>query len=84
MRDIYVASGDIGMWQGALHEADGAVIADLRSARAQRRGFSVDLLYSDQVGAQRTISRFAITPVGDDGWLGNVGLHWNLDSIGPR
>ena len=84
IRDIYIAAGDIGMWQGALHETDGAVIADLRAARAERRGFSVDLLYSDQVGAQRTISRFAITPAGDDGWLGNVGLHWNLDGIGPR
>lgn len=84
IRDIYVAPGDVGMWQGALHEADGDLTAELRAARSERRGFAVDLLYSDQVGAQRTISRFAITPAGDDRWLGNVGLHWNLDDTGPR
>ena len=68
-----------------------AVRSSNRSARIaeqalqeQRRPFSVDLLYSDQVGEQRTISRFAVTPVGEDRWLGNVGLHWNLDLAGPR
>ena len=84
IRDIYIAPGDIGLWQGALHESDGGLTVELRAARSERRGFAVDLLYSDQVGAQRTISRFAITPAGEDRWLGNVGLHWNLDQTGPR
>jgi len=84
IRDIYIAPGDIGLWQGALHESDGGPTLELRAARSERRGFAVDLLYSDQVGAQRTISRFAITPAGEDRWLGNVGLHWNLDQTGPR
>jgi hypothetical protein len=84
IRDIYIAPGDIGLWQGALHESDGGLAVELRVARSERRGFAVDLLYSDQVGAQLTISRFAITPAGEDRWLGNVGLHWNLDQTGRR
>jgi hypothetical protein len=83
-RDIYIAPGDVGLWQGALHEADGDVLQGIAAARAARRPFTVDLLYSDQVGGQRTISRFAVTPVGDDRWLGSSGLHWNIDRAGPR
>jgi hypothetical protein len=53
--------------------------------RSERRRFTLDLLYSDQVGAQRTISRFAITPVDEQGRrVASVGLHWNLDRAGPR
>jgi hypothetical protein len=84
IRDIYIAPGDVGMWQGAMRDADDDVTRRLAVARAERRPFSVDLLYSDQVGGQRTISRFGVTPVGEDTWLGNVGLHWNLDLAGPR
>jgi hypothetical protein len=85
IRDIYVAAGDLGLWQGALHASDGGLTKDVAAARSEPRPFTVDLLYSDQVGAQRTISRFAISPV-DEGrrWIGNVGLHWNLDTVGPR
>ncbi|MEA2247602.1 MAG: hypothetical protein QOH46_2131 [Solirubrobacteraceae bacterium] len=83
-RDIYIAPGDIGMWQGALREEDTEVRRGIAAARAGRRGFTLDLLYSDQVGGQRTISRFGVTPVGDDRWLGSVGRHWNLDLAGPR
>lgn len=84
VRDIYIAPGDIGLWQAALHQADGELASELLAARSERRPFAVDLLYSDQVGAQRTISRFAITPADEDRWLGSVALHWNLDQMGPR
>jgi hypothetical protein len=83
-RDIYIAPGDRGMWQGALREADGDVLRGIAAARAARRPFTIDLLYSDQVGGQRTISRFGVSPAGEDRWLGNVGVHWNLDLAGPR
>ncbi|MEA2412852.1 MAG: hypothetical protein QOC77_3413 [Thermoleophilaceae bacterium] len=82
IRDIYIASGDVGMWQGALREADDDALPGIAAARAERRAFSIDLLYSDQVGGHLTISRFVATPAGDDGWLGYVGLHWNLDQAG--
>ncbi|MDX6707219.1 MAG: hypothetical protein QOI48_3065 [Solirubrobacteraceae bacterium] len=85
VRDIYIAAGDVGMWQGVLRDdtddADDA-IAGIAAAHAERRPFSIDLLYSDQVGGHHTISRFVATPAGDDQWLGYVGLHWNLDLAG--
>jgi hypothetical protein len=83
-RDIYIAPGDTGLWQGALREPDDDVRRAFVAARAERRPVSVDLLYSDQVGGQRTISRFGLIPAGDDRWLGSVGRHWNLDHAGPR
>jgi hypothetical protein len=85
IRDIYVAAGDVVLWQGALHASDGDITMEVAAARSERRPFALDLLYSDQVGAQRTISRFAISPVGEEGnWIAAVGLHWNLDHAGPR
>jgi hypothetical protein len=82
VRDIYIAAGDVGMWQGALREGEDDALPSVAAAHAERRSFSIDLLYSDQVGGHRTISRFVATPAGDDGWLGYVGLHWNLDLAG--
>jgi hypothetical protein len=84
LRDIYIAPGDVGMWQGALREEDGDLRAGIAVARAERRTFTIDLLYSDQVGGQRTVSRFGVTPAGEDRWLCSVGVHWNLDTAGPR
>lgn len=79
MRDIYIATGDVGMWQGSLRDEDDEARSGVEAAHAERRPFSIDLLYSDQVGGHRTISRFVATPAGDDRWLSYVGLHWNLD-----
>ena len=44
---------------------------------------TIELLYSDQVGLQRTISRFGLTPV-NDSWLVSLNRHWYLDWEGPR
>jgi hypothetical protein len=82
IRDIYIGGGDVGMWQGALREADDDARAGIAAARTERRPFSIDLLYSDQVGGHSTISRFVAMPAGDDRWLCYVGLHWNLDLAG--
>jgi len=84
IRDIYIGPGDVGIWQGALRDRDDDALGGIAAARADRRPFSLDLLYSDQLGGQRTISRFAVTPAGEDRWLGSAGLHWNLDTAGPR
>jgi hypothetical protein len=82
IRDIYIAPGDVGMWQGALREADDDALPRMAAARAERKPFTIDLLYSDQVGGHRTISRFVASPAGHDRWISYVGLHWNLDSDG--
>lgn len=84
LRDLYVARGDIGMWQGALREREDDSHGHMAMARLRRQPFSIDLLYSDQVGEQRTISRFSVIPAGEDRWLGAVTKHWNLDGQSPR
>jgi hypothetical protein len=82
-RDLYVAGGDIGMWQGALRDPDDRVRGELVDEIEQRGRITVELLYSDQVGRQRTISRFNLVNAGDT-WLANLNRHWYLDWDGPR
>ena len=85
-RDLYVPSGDTGFWQAAVRGGNGD--DDLRTALDEsiRLGwvFSIDLLYSDSEGGQRTISRFSMSPKGDDAWVCSVTQHWNLDRDDPR
>jgi hypothetical protein len=87
-RDLYVPAGDIGIWQGAIRDASDAAYGDVVQAIETREPLTIDLLYSDQAGGQRTISRFAIVPViGDETqmrWLLSVGRHWYLDAARPR
>jgi hypothetical protein len=82
-RDLYVPAGDIGIWQGALRNPDDPVRAAVAEAIDERRMISVELLYSDQIGAQRTITRFSLVPTGD-AWIASVTRHWYLDWDGPR
>lgn len=82
-RDLYVPAGDIGMWQGGLRNPDDEVRAGIIEAIETGEPFSVELLYSDQVGRQRTISRFSLYPAGDS-WLASLTRHWYLDWEGPR
>ena len=82
-RDLYVPAGDIGMWQGALRHPDDAVRAQVVEAIETGQPISIDLLYSDQVGQQRAISRFGLFPAGDT-WIVSLNRHWYLDWDGPR
>ncbi len=82
-RDLYVPAGDIGMWQGALRHPDDAVRAQIATAIDTGEPITVELLYSDQIGGQRTISRFGLTIAGDSR-LASLNRHWYLDWDGPR
>jgi hypothetical protein len=82
-RDLYVPVGDIGMWQGALRNPDDSVRAAVVDAIETDQQITVELLYSDQVGLQRTISRFGLMPANGT-WLASLSRHWYLDWDGPR
>jgi len=82
-RDLYIPSGDIGMWQGALRHPDDPVRAAVADAIDAREPLSVELLYSDQVGHQRAITRFGLIPA-KDVWIATTSRHWYLDWEGPR
>jgi hypothetical protein len=83
-RDLYVPAGDLGFWQGAFRDRDDPSFAAATAAIGERRPMTVDLLYGDHEGGQRTITRFALLPSADDGWLASVTRHWNLDRSDPR
>jgi hypothetical protein len=82
-RDLYVRAGDIGMGQGALRNPDDPVRAEVVQAIDTSQALTVELLYSDLVGRQRTISRFGLNPA-KDMWLASLNRHWYLDWDGPR
>jgi hypothetical protein len=83
-RDLYIPAGDIGMWQGALRNPEDPVRAGIAGAIDNRETITVELLYSDQVGGQRTITRFALIPAHDDIWMTSMSRHWPIDWVGPR
>jgi len=83
-RDLYVPAGDLGFWQGALRDRADPLFDTIRDAVDERGPITVDLLYGDHEGGQRTISRFALMPRDDGQWITAVGRHWNLDRADPR
>jgi hypothetical protein len=71
------------MWQGALRNPDDPLRAATAEAIYARQPITIELLYSDQVGLQRTITRFSLIPTADS-WLASLTRHWYLDWDGPR
>ena len=83
-RDLYIAPGDDGFWQGALRDpASESFRYALRAFRSGERVL-VDILYGDQQGLQRMISRFSLLPRDDGAWAATVARHWNVDGVDPR
>lgn len=89
MRDLYIAGGDIGLWQRALRDANDPRHGEVAEAVEKHEPVAVELLYSDQAGGQRTISRFSLIPFADEdddsiNWVVSGTRHWYLDRTGPR
>jgi hypothetical protein len=86
-RDLYVAPGDVGFWQGSFRDPASEGYREARRAVEVPQSIGVDILYGDFEGGQRMISRFMLTPrETDDGvlWYASVGRHWNVDRPDPR
>ncbi|MFC0431755.1 hypothetical protein [Kutzneria buriramensis] len=83
-RDLYVPAGEYGYWQGAFRDAGDPQFELAREAVKNREPMTVDVLYGDHDGGQRTISRFVMVPRDDDGWLVSHARQWNLDRPEPR
>jgi len=90
IRDIYIAPGDIGIWQGAIRDpADAAFQA---AAAAIKAGdlLLLSVLYGDFEGGQRVISQFALRYLRSeedperDRWLASAARHFNVDRPDPR
>ena len=83
-RDLYIPGGDLGFWQGAMRDPTDPEFKAAREAIEERRPMTIDVLYGDHEGGQRTITRFGIIPTDDGRWLASVSRHWNLDRADPR
>jgi len=83
-RDIYIAQGDGGFWQGSFRNPASDEYRAVRAAIEAPQRMSVDILYGDFEGGQRAISRFLLTPRDGDTWYASVGRHWNVDRPQPR
>ena len=82
-RDIYVASGDIGFWQGALRDPATDQFKAVAAAVEAGDPIMLSILYGDWEGGQRVISLFALRRV-DNRWLTTTGRHFNVDRPDPR
>jgi hypothetical protein len=82
--DLYIPSHGSGYWEGALRDEDDLLHKQFATTLADREPFSVDLLYGDQDGGQRTVSRFTVLPAADDVWYAQAVRHWNVDRADPR
>jgi len=84
-RDLYVPGGDIGFWQGAIRDPGDPCLKLVRTAIEDGAPLIVDLLYGDQDGGQRTISRFSLTARQDgEERLAAVARDWLLDRADHR
>ncbi|MBV9661353.1 MAG: hypothetical protein JO337_09365 [Acidimicrobiales bacterium] len=82
--DLYVPPGGTGFWEGAIRQTDDPVRHDILRCMDERSPFTIELLYGDEEGGQRRVSRFMIMPAGDEGWYCQGGRHWNIDRPDPR
>jgi hypothetical protein len=90
IRDMYVPAGDVSFWQAAIRDRDDPLHAPVSAAIVDGPGVTIDLLYGDHEGGQRTITRFFLQPrphAADEEpwmWMCSVARHWNLDRADPR
>jgi hypothetical protein len=83
IRDLYIAPGDLGFWQGTFRDPRAAGYAQVREAIETDEPVTVELLYGDHAGGQRAVARFALVP--DNGRrIAAAGRHWNIDRPDPR
>ena len=64
-RALWIAPGDVAFWQGALRDETDPLQKALASAVIEG-ALTIDLLYLDHEGGQRTVSRFSFIRREDD------------------
>lgn len=85
-RDLFVPAQDVGYWHAAIRDREDPWYEAVAKAVEARQPFTVEVLYSDAEGGQRSIARFTMRARGDarGEWLAAAGRHWNLDRPDPR
>jgi hypothetical protein len=84
-RDLFIAAGETGFWQGAIREPTDPAYEPVRAAVERGERMMVDLMYGDHEGGQRAIARFGIGgDATEDGQRAEVLRYWNVDAEDPR
>ncbi|WP_035849269.1 hypothetical protein [Kitasatospora azatica] len=83
VKDIFVAPGDHGFWQGAFRDPTAEQYAATAAAISAGDSLMLDVLYSDYEGGQRVISQFVLRLEGGV-WQPSVVRHFNVDRPDPR
>ena len=83
-RDLYIAPGEVGFWQGAFRDPSDPGFAEARAAIEENRRIGIEILYGDHELGRRAISLFSLTPRDDGGWIVSVSRHWTVDGAAPR
>lgn len=86
-RDLYVAPSDVGFWQAAIRDRDDPDYSWLSRNLTEAQPFTVELLYGDNEGGQRAVTRFGMIPLQVEDrtrWYPSTALHWQLDRPDPR
>jgi hypothetical protein len=84
-RDILIAPGDIGFWQAAFREPDDPQYDQAVDAVKTSEVLLIDVLYGDNEGGQRAITRMTLQRSSEDHpWLASAVRHWNVDRPDPR
>jgi hypothetical protein len=83
-RDLYVPPADVGFWQGAFRDPASPDYKVARQAIADGDALTIDLLYGDQEGGQRVITRFVLRSSREGTWISSATRHWNVDRPNPR
>jgi len=83
VRDIYIAAGDVGMWQGVLRD-DATTLSPGSQPLTPSGARSASTCSTATRSEGTTISRFVATPAGDDQWLGYVEAALEPRSRRPR
>ena len=85
-RSLWIAPGDVAFWQGALRDPAEESFEPIHQA-VDDGAVTIDVLYRDREGGQRTMSRFALVRregEGDDDegcdWWVSLGMHHELDT----
>lgn len=90
--DIMIAPGEIGYWEAAFRNSNDPQYDDAVTAVKSGEVVSIDLVYGDNDGGQRVMTRFVLrrfeTPNLDPDqprlWMATPVRHWNLDRPDPR
>jgi hypothetical protein len=90
-RDLYVPAGDISFWQAAVRDRSDPLYEPVQEAILGGTPMTIEILYGDHEGGQRTVTRFYVSPRAETAeaeepwlWRCTTSRHWNLDRPDPR